>query len=149
MGSAYVTYYPVPASAFTLSCAPITGGTPGTAHLIEGIEEFGLAQEAKDTDTTSFTQGGYEEHLRVLLGRSMKVTGVYLESNMGVRDPGQAAVELIAGNIGYDAYGQFVLTSPNGDVTTFMATAQIDKTGGRKDDKVSWEVTLKLSGDVS
>jgi hypothetical protein len=117
--------------------------------VINGLEELGFDMDVKEADKTTFQSGGNEEHYVALRGRTLKLSGLYLEDNSGNQDAGQAAVEALGAFVGPASLGAFTLTSPNGRVRTFSASVKMDSTGGNKAENTKWGATLKVSGAVT
>ena len=67
----------------------------------------------------------------------------------GIATPGQAAVEVLAQAVGLAALGSFRVTSPGGNVDSFLASAEVTTAGGGHNDPAAWSAKLTISGAVT
>lgn len=117
---------------------------------VKGVESLTHSPSTSRADTTDFDSEGRGEHLVSERGDSWALSGFALEDvATGDRDPGQAAVETLAKQIGLDSMGQFRMTSPGGNTITFLASAEVTQAGGAHNDPAAWAATLTVSGDVT
>lgn len=124
-----------------------TAGVGGT--LINGLDTIEFQTEKKETDIRTKTDNGNDRHSVVNRIRSLKLNGKWLADGSGVRDSGQAAVEVLGDEVGDAAKDEFRLMYPGGGGKYFNASANIDKIGGEKDDPGAWEVSLKVDGPTT
>ena len=83
-------------------------------------------------------------------GLEFTIAGHHLEDALtGDRDPGQAAVETLARAVGLAAMGRFRVTSPGGNVDSFLASAEVTTAGGGHNDPAAWSAKLTISGAVT
>lgn len=123
---------------------------PDTYTAIKGLKSFKFGGKKKDADTTDFDSAGNEEHQVASRAKTLTVEAHHLEDpDDGSRDPGQAAIEDLAGQTGADSLGSFRLTSPGGVVRTFDASAEVSDQGGKLDDPTAFNFELTVSGAVA
>ena len=116
---------------------------------INGLDEDGIGI-AKSNRTANFEDaddGGFARPRIIGRGYTVSLKGARMEaSDDGTRDPGQAAVEAVAGEMVAAAMLQFRITSPAAatpEVLTFMASvADVVPFGGS--DKAQWTAELEL-----
>lgn len=114
---------------------------------ILGLKTLSFSEESKEEECTTFSSQGNLEHKIMDRGLTIKVEGLYLEDpNGGSRDPGQLAVEVLAGKVGEDSRGTFKLVSPGGDERNFKATAKMSDCGGGESELTKWGAEIKKSG---
>ena len=83
-------------------------------------------------------------------GLEFSISGHHLADALtGDRDAGQAAVEALARAVGLAALGSFRVTSPGGNVDSFMASAEVTTAGGGHNDPAAWSAKLTISGAVT
>ena len=113
---------------------------------IAGIDSFSISQDAKEADTTTFDDVGFESSLITRRAKILKLTGKYQEDGAS-QDAGQAAVEVLGAAVGAAAVGAFVIASPGGSGNFSMnATVKMDEIGGGNDDATKWGCTLTRVG---
>lgn len=117
---------------------------------IKGVTSWSHSPAKGEADTTSFDENGRQSHLPASRGDEFTLNGFVLEDeSTGDRDPGQAAVEQWADEIGPSGLKQFRITSPSGFMRSFLASATVTAGGGGNDDASTWEVTIKTSGAIT
>lgn len=114
---------------------------------INGINSHSWSVSKNDADTTTYDDEGWLSHLTASRGRSVTLSGIHMEDPAnGARDPGQAAVETLAEQIGPNSLKQFRVTSPGAKTITGRASAQVTQGGGGNDDPSGWEAVMTFSG---
>jgi hypothetical protein len=118
---------------------------------IGGINQWSHSPAANDADTTDFDDNGRMAHMKASRGDEFTLTGLYLEDDAvaNTRNAGQLATEVVANAVGPASIAQFRITSPAGNVRTFLASATVTTGGGGNDDPNSWEVTLKVTASIT
>jgi hypothetical protein len=112
---------------------------------IEGIDSFTLSADEKQADTTTFDDAGFESHLVIRRGRSLKLSGKYMEDGAS-QATGQAAVEASALLVGSAAVAAYTITSPGGVAIAFSGTVKMDDMGGGNDDVAKWGCEITRTG---
>lgn len=117
---------------------------------VGGLNTLTHSPSSEKADTTDFDSNGRAEHLVVQRGDEWALAGFSLEDVAdGARDPGQTAVEALAQLVGAASLDQFRLTSPGGNTSTFMASAEVTLAGGGHNDAAAWAATITVSGLVT
>ncbi len=117
---------------------------------IGGLNTLTHSPSSTDAETTDFNSNGRSEHIKAERGESWTLAGFALEDvATGTRDAGQAAVETLANALGLASLGQFRITSPGGNTSTFMASAEVTLAGGGNNDPAAWQAALRVSGAVT
>lgn len=118
---------------------------------INGLDEDGIteSQSPNEADFKDADDGGFARPRIIGRGYTASLKGARMEaSDDGTRDPGQAAIEAVAGQMVTGAMLQFRITSPAAatpEVLTFMASvANCTSFGGS--DKAEWTATLLADG---
>ena len=127
----------------------INTGTVATPVWTEvgGIDNVAPTRSKQNADTGDFNSGGWDEHLPAGRGRSMTVSGHYLEDpDTGARDPGQAAVETQGNLIGTTGIDQYRFESAGGNGFDVNASVDVQDPGGSKNDAASWGFVLDVTG---
>jgi len=130
----------------------LNAGSEGAPDWVEikGLTTWSHSPAKGEADTTSFDEDGAQSHLPASRGGEFTINGFVLEDESnGNRDPGQAAVEQWADEIGPSGLWQFRITSPAGNTRTFLASATVTAGGGGNDDASAWEVAIKASGLIT
>lgn len=139
----------IPARDFTIEIDTAYPGTPAWTP-IGGLNSLTPSPTTNRADTTDFDSNGVAEHLVMERGLEFTISGHHLEDALtGDRDPGQAAVEVLARAVGLAALGSFRVTSPGGNVDAFLASAEVTPAGGGHNDPAAWSAKLTISGAVS
>jgi len=141
----------IPARDFVLEIDKNYGTSGGADFIpIEGLTELSMKVNTNNADTTDFDSDGIAEHLKMETGRAFTVAGHYLEDPLtGERPPGQLFIESYAPKVGTAAYASFQLTSPGGNVRTFIGTVDAEFGGGGHNDPSKWGGTIEVSGPVT
>jgi hypothetical protein len=117
---------------------------------INELTTLTFGSEKEDRDTTTFNSGGWAEHLVAQRGRTLGIEGYHSEDPAtGARDAGQQAVDDHGDKVGADSLAGFRLTSPGGNIKTFMASSNPSEKGGGNNDNTSWGAELTISGKVT
>lgn len=117
---------------------------------VGNINTWSHSPVSNDADTTTFSDEGRMTHMKASRGDEFTISGLYLEDpDSGDRDPGQEACEAWANEVGPDSVKQFRITSPGGNVRTFLATATVTNGGGGNDDPNKWECAMKVTGTIT
>lgn len=147
-----VTYLKIPARDFTLEIDAAYGasGSPDWTP-IEGLTSLTLKANTNRADTTDFDSEGIAEHLLMERGQEFSVAGHYLENPLtGARPAGQVAFESFATKVGTEAYVAFRLTSPGGNIRSFIGTIESPGAlGGGHNDPSGWGGSIQVSGPVT
>lgn len=126
------------------------GGSGGGYTAIKGLNTLTHSPSSTDAETTDFDSDGHSEHMKAERGDSWTLAGFTLEDVLnGDRDPGQAAVEALAGRTGLNSLGQFRITSPGGNKLDFSASAEVTRAGGGNNDPAAWQAVIRVSGALS
>jgi len=116
---------------------------------IKGIHAFSIASQKQDADVTDFESNGRNEHVVASRGTTITLEGYFMEDvSTGARDPGQEAVETLAGLVGPTSIAAFTLTTPGGTTWVFNASADVEGPGGDTNAAASWKCTLMVSGSI-
>lgn len=146
------TLVKIPARDFTLEIDE-NYGTSGGEHFlgIKGLTSMAMSPKTTDTDTTDFDSNGDAEHLPMERGREFSCAGFYLEDlATGERDPGQEAVEALGERVGPAGIGAFRLSSPGGNIWTFLASVEVTSPGGGgNNDASSWNTKFTVTGKTT
>src|SRR6185369_4091947 len=103
-----------------------TGGSGGGYIPVKGLNTLTHSPSSTDAETTDFDSEGHSEHMKAERGDSWTLAGFTLEDVLtGTRDPGQAAVESLAKELGLGSLGAFRITSPGGNKLDFSASAEV------------------------
>jgi hypothetical protein len=114
---------------------------------VAGLTSFDLnnAEGEESADTTTFDSQGYAESQAMQRGASLALEGQKLPG-----DPGQAAVESLADEVGEASLGGVRFRHvTDTDWTVWTAWASLGSKGGGNNDKTSWAATLTRSGRAS
>lgn len=146
-----VTKFLSRAMKFYISTGAGTDTIPGTADdtwtQIKGLNSRTHADASVDADTTGDDSEGASEHMVAERGETWTLAGHKLiDTATGDLDPGQSAVEDLAGEVGPDSLGFFKVEYPGGNIEIFKASAKITKPGGGHNDPASWQAVLRVSG---
>jgi hypothetical protein len=117
----------------------IGGLTSGAVTLNEG-EEI--------ADTTTFDSEGYYSQEKMQLGAKLALEGKLLQDpSTGVRDPGQALVEVHHEKLTYDSVQRIRFRYP-GSTTwkVWDCTISVGEQGGETNDKTSWAAEFTRCG---
>lgn len=134
----------VPGSLFPVS---IKTGT-STWTVIDGVDTVVPTPNSKDADTTMFSNAGWTSSMVVSRGLEVKVSGKAVwDKDTNEKDPGQAAVELLALELGSAAEGVFRIALPGDKAIEFTADVKdcVPFTNAAAEDVAKWECTLKVS----
>jgi hypothetical protein len=132
----------------TIEIAP--SGSGGEYIPIKGLNTLTHSPTSTDAETTDFDSNGRSEHMKAERGDSWTLAGFALEDVLtGTRDPGQAAVEALAQEVGLDSLGAFRITSPGGNAIDFQASAEVTLAGGGNNDPAAWQAVIRVSGPVT
>lgn len=119
---------------------------------INGLDEDGItiSKSNRTVDFADADDGGLERPRVIGRGSTVSLKGSRMEAaDDGTRDPGQAALEAVAGQMVTDAMLQFRITSPAAatpEVLTFMASvADVVPFGGS--DKAQWTAELLVDAE--
>ncbi len=127
-----------------------TGGSGGGYVPIKGLNTLTHSPSTTDAETTDFDSDGRSEHMKAERGDSWTLAGFTLEDVLtGSRDPGQAAVEALAQEVGLDSLAPFRITSPGGNTIDFSASAEVTLAGGGNNDPAAWQAVIRVSGAVT
>lgn len=138
----------VPARDFKLEIDTGSGSPVWTP--IGGLTGLVPAPKTTQADTTDFDSAGQAEHMVLERSLEFTISGHFLEdADTGARDPGQAAVELLAAAIGLASLGSFRLTTPGGQAVTFRASAEVTSGGGSHNDPATWSAKITRSGPAT
>ena len=114
---------------------------------INGINDFSLSPSKNTAEGTTFSSGGWLEHVVSTRGLSVSLSGYRAENkDTGERDEGQELVEEYGMETGDEATAEFEMTSPGGEVIEFEASVNTTPAGGGLDDNASWEAELEVTG---
>lgn len=115
---------------------------------IGGLTSLTFGTDKTDTDDTDFDSDGDEEHKVAARSRSISLEGFYKEDPVtGARDAGQEALLALGDAIGYDSLKPFRVTTPGGNVTTYMVSANVTApSGGGLNDNSGFTAELTVSG---
>jgi hypothetical protein len=139
----------IPARDFTIEIDSAYPGTPAWTP-IGGLNSLTPSPSTNRADVTDFDSNGAAEHLVMERGLEFTIAGHHLEDALtGDRDPGQVAVETLARAVGLAALGSFRVTSPGGNVDSFLASAEVTTAGGGHNDPAAWSAKLTISGSVT
>lgn len=123
---------------------------PNTYTPIKGINTITLAPTTNRSATTDYEDGGRLAHIVASRGMTFTLEGFRMEDESGGdRDPGQAAVEVLAAAVGNASIGSFRITSPGGEVWTFNGSAEVTPLGGGNDDPSAWQAVIESSGAIA
>lgn len=125
---------------------------PTTWAEIGGINTWELDRNSnsENTESTTFrSRGRYEGHI-AQRGASISLEGFW-ETDTDVettRDVGQAAVDLLAEQVGRDSLGGFRFRHDAQTAWTVWARAMVEPggVGGENNDNTSWSATFTRSG---
>lgn len=127
----------------------INTGTTALPVWVEvgGVDNVSPSRSKNNADTGDFASAGWERHLPASRGRSLTVSGHYMEDVAnGDRDPGQEAVETLGVAIGVAGIGEFKFESPGGNGFRLKGSVDITGPGGGKNDVASWGFVLDVDG---
>lgn len=127
-------------------------GTVGSPTWVEikGIQTWTPSSVANDADTTTFDEDGWQSHLKASRSGTVTLDGLVLtDVSTGDRDPGQAAVEAWALEIGPDSIKQFRVTAPDTTTVVALASATVTKGAGSTDAAAGWQVNVTYSGSIT
>jgi hypothetical protein len=141
----------IPARDFTIEIDANYGESGGENFIpIGGIESLTPSPSTNRADTTDYDSQGVAEHMVMERGLAFTISGRHLEdAATGERDAGQAAVEALARRVGLNSNGSFKVTSPGGNVDSFLASAEVTTAGGGHNDPATWGAALTINGAVS
>lgn len=139
----------IPARDFTFELNTGTVATP-TWVQIKGMVSWSNSPTTVRANTQTNEDGGRQNAYVSSRGDSFTLTGRRQEDPAtGDRDPGQEAAEAWAQEVGPDSQKQFRMTSPGGNVLTFLATAEVTRGGGGEDDASTWQLQITASGAIT
>jgi hypothetical protein len=114
---------------------------------IGGLTSLTFDSDKTDADTTDFDSDGWAEHMVLQRSRSISLEGFYKEDTAtGAQDPGQEALITLSEAIGVDSLKPFRVTTPGGNVTTYMVSADAKNGGGGLNDPAGFTADLAVSG---
>lgn len=117
---------------------------------VKGLESMSLERSSKAAEWTLKEDLGQENGIIATRGKSIKCKGKYLvDPSSGARDPGQAAVETVAGLIDWASRVPTRLTLPpedGGEEVEFLATYVMDEVGGDFNEAADWGFTATRRG---
>ncbi|MEO6081930.1 MAG: hypothetical protein ABIQ18_02360 [Umezawaea sp.] len=129
----------------------VESSTPGTWLGISGLNSgtFNPSESEEETDTTEFESAGEAEQEIMQRGASVKLEGFKkLDNITGGPDLGQDRCELLATKKAAESLGSIRFRHPLN--TTWkvwpQATFSAGEQGGGNNDKTSWSMTIKKSG---
>lgn len=125
--------------------------TPGTWLGIGGLNSgtFNPSEGEEETDTTEFASDGEAEQEIMQRGASVELEGFKkLDNITGAGDPGQARCEDLATKKAAASLGSIRFRHPLNTVWKVwpQATFSSGEQGGGNNDKTSWAMTIKKSG---
>jgi hypothetical protein len=127
-----------------------SAGSGGGYVEIHGLNTLTHSPSSSDAETTDFDSDGRAEHMKAERGDTWTLAGFTLEDVLtGDRDPGQAAVEALAQEVGLDSLGAFRITSPGGNTLDFQASAEVTLAGGGNNDAAAWQCVIRVSGPIT
>lgn len=117
---------------------------PSTWADFAELTEFDLnpGENDEEADTTTFENGGeYSEEI-MQRGATLSLTGMFSRDPVsGVRDPGQAAADLLGSKTGAESVGTIRMRHESEEEwVEWDATCRPDSRGGETNEKTSWEV---------
>jgi hypothetical protein len=124
-------------------------GTTGTPVWtpIGGLNSMTFDSDATETDDTDFDSDGWAEHKIAQRSRAISLEGFYKEDPVtGAQDAGQEALIALSDAVGYDSLKPFRVTSPGGNTTIYMVSADAKNTGGGLNDNAGFTADLSVSG---
>lgn len=141
----------IPARDFKIEIDANYGASGGADFIpIGGLTSLTLAPKTTEADTTDFDSEGVAEHFIMERGLEFTISGQRLEDSVtGDRDPGQVAVEALGALVGVASLGSFQVTSPGGNVDSFLASAETTPYGGGHNDPANWNAKIHISGPVA
>ena len=117
---------------------------------IKGVNNYQPTATGNNADTTTFDEDGWQSHIKASRGGSCTIGGMLLsDPDTGDRDPGQAAVEAWALEIGPDSLKQLRVTFPDSSTVLGLASANSTFGGGGTDDPQAWSVEITYSGPIT
>lgn len=126
------------------------GSGGGSFIAIGGLNSLTHSPSTAQAETTDFDSAGRKEHIVAERGDEWTLSGFMLEDVLtGDRDPGQAAVEAVAKEVGLGSLETFRITSPGGNTIIFSASAEVTLGGGGNNDAATWQAKLTVSGVVN
>jgi hypothetical protein len=114
---------------------------------IGGLNSLTFDTDVSETDDTDFDSDGWAEHKIAQRGRSISLAGFYKEDPAtGAQDAGQEALIALSEAVGYDSLKPFRITTPGGNTTVYMVSADAKQTGGGLNDNAGFNCDLSVSG---
>lgn len=114
---------------------------------VGGINSWSPSPEKNSADTTKFVNGGWKSHLPASRGLSLTFSGLkQVDESTGSRDPGQAACEALALQMGPSGIAEFRHSMAGGIVNIFEGSVNVTNGGGGNDDPDAWEIEIEMSG---
>lgn len=139
----------IPARDFTIE---IDSNYPAAPAFIPigGLNSLTPSPSTTRADTSGFDSNGAAEHMVMERGLEFTISGHHHEDALtGDRDAGQLEVELLARAVGLAATGSFRVTSPGGNVDSFLASAEVTTAGGGHNDPAAWSAKITITGAVT
>jgi hypothetical protein len=127
----------------------------GTEEVPVWTEIGGITQVTPDTssnmvDDTDFQDAGWQKQKIAQRGKSLKLSGNYLEDpDSGEQDLGQQALFAAGDMVGYDSTVMFKTTSIGGGETAFEAIVEASWGGGGNNDNGTFDATLTVNGQTT
>lgn len=113
---------------------------------IKGISSLTYSPTTNRANTTTFDTQGFLSHIVASRGVGFTLAGLRLEDPLtGERDPGQAFVEASALRFTYEAFEDYRITGPGGEVYEFEASVEVTPFGGGNDDPNTWSGTFTVN----
>ncbi len=127
-----------------------TTGSP-TWTIIQGVKNLSLTTSAKEEDVSEYNDDndGFEKSIVLGRGKTVTLDGFAKYDADGVKDAGQAALEVLGKAIGAAANAQFKISLPDDGYDLFTATVLgVTPYGGDQAGIADWKAELKLTGEM-